>query len=69
MPGYQPNGRSMHGETRKTDYNQLDIVRDYNRLKILYDDILTEITTSMNLYKNAEFELFHQDLPNTLNIF
>ena len=68
MPGYQPNGRSMHGETRKTDYNQLDVIRDYNRLKILYDDILTEITTSMNLYKNADFELFHENLPNTLNV-
>ncbi len=57
---------NIHGETGSIDKSNLDAVRDYHRLQILYNQILFQLKPPMQLYVEADFENFIISMPNLL---
>ena len=50
--------RNIHSETGAVDKNNLDIIYDYYRLQILFNNIIFQLKPPMLLYSGADFENF-----------
>ena len=58
--------KNIHGETGSIDKSNLDAIRDYYRLQILYNQILFQLKPPMQLYSEADFDNFIVSMPNIL---
>ena len=58
--------KNMHGETGTVSKNSLDLIHDYYRLQVLFNDILFQLKPPMQLYSGADFENFVVSMPNVL---
>ena len=57
---------NIHGETGSVDKSNIDAVRDYSRLKILFKQLLFQLKPPMQLYAEADFDNFMVSMPNLL---
>ena len=58
--------RNIHSETGAVDKNNLDIIYDYYRLQILFNNIIFQLKPPMLLYSGADFENFLVSMPNII---
>ena len=58
--------KNLHGETGVTDSTDLQLVKDYYRLQILFNQILFQLKPPMTLYSSADFDNFVLSMPNLL---
>ena len=58
--------KNMHGETGAVSKNNLDLINDYYRLQVLFNEILFQLKPPMLLYSTADFENFVVSMPNVL---
>mgnify|MGYP001169491030 FL=1 len=58
--------RNIHSETGSVDKNNLDIIYDYYRLQILFNNIIFQLKPPMLLYSGADFENFLVSMPNII---
>ena len=59
--------KNLHGETGVSDNTDLEIVKDYYRLQILFNQILFQLKPPMTLYSNADFDDFVLSMPNIVS--
>lgn len=57
---------SVHGETGSVDKSNLNVIYDYYRLQILFNQIIFQLKPPMLLYSSADFENFLLSMPNLL---
>ena len=58
--------KNIHGETGVTGSSNLDLIRDYYRLQILFNRIIFQLKPPMQLYSDGDFEDFIVSMPNIL---
>tara|TARA_B100001093_G_C26732837_1_gene973050 strand:+ start:146 stop:805 length:660 start_codon:yes stop_codon:yes gene_type:complete len=58
--------KNIHGETGVAGSSNLDLIRDYHRLQILFNRIIFQLKPPMQLYSDGDFEDFIVSMPNIL---
>lgn len=58
--------KNIHGETGVAGSSNLDLIRDYYRLQILFNRIIFQLKPPMQLYSDGDFEDFIVSMPNIL---
>ena len=66
VDGNTAYSRSLNGETGSNSRSNLDLIRDFYRLQILYNEILFQLKPPMILYSDGDFDDFMVSMPNIL---
>ena len=60
--------KSLTGHSATAANNDVQIIKDYYRLQILFNQILFQLKPPMTLYSDADFDNFIYSMPNLLTV-